>query len=78
MGTFLQPSSLILRGVADRFWSVFQSAPNPIPCNLPESKDFLQESGGKASGRGSNPTEGYSKDLEGEREINSSLFQEEG
>lgn len=49
----------------------------PIPCNLPESKDFLQEGGGEASGRGSSPTESCSKDLEGEREINTNIFQEE-
>lgn len=50
----------------------------PKPHPLPESKDFLQEGAGEGSGRGSSPTESCSKDLEGEREINTNIFQEQG
>lgn len=42
-----------------------------------KSKDFLQDGAGEGSGRGSSHTESCSKDLEGEREINTNIFQEE-
>lgn len=88
--TFLQPSSYILHGVADRFGSTLQSwlqsALNYILCNLPETKDFLQQHVVpcilvKSQAGGSSHAESCSKDFEENifwREIKINIFQEEG
>lgn len=90
LDTFLQPSSYILHSVADRFCSTLhwwlQSALNYILCNLPESRDFLQQSEVpcvlvKSQVGGSSHTESCSKHLEENifwREIKISIFQGKG